>query len=78
MAVGSRIVSLALGLGMSAALTLAAVPLLAQEPDAARPAPAPAVNVKRPFDPSRRVPDYFGQIGLPIVRDNSTSVSLLR
>jgi hypothetical protein len=64
MTVRSRIVSLVLGLGVSAGSALAALPLLAQEPAAGKAAPAPAPAAKRPFDPSRRVPDFFGQIGL--------------
>jgi hypothetical protein len=58
-------------MGMALVISAGSLPLLAQEPaakkavekqDKAAPAPAPAV--KKKADPSRRVPDYFGQIGL--------------
>ena len=41
------------------------LPLWAQEPRADKPAdPSKAPVVKSAFDPTRRVPDFFGQIGL--------------
>jgi uncharacterized coiled-coil protein SlyX len=49
----------AIGLGLATVLTLAAVPSPAQEPASAK-----SSTVKRANDPSRRVPDFFGQIGL--------------
>ena len=49
------------GASLATALLLAAGTLVAQESTAPR-SDAPAA--KRSFDPSRRVPDYFGQIGL--------------
>jgi hypothetical protein len=64
MNVRNRIVSLVMGLGVSGAASLVAMPLLAQEPAAARPGEVKAPAARRPVDPSRRVPDFFGQLGL--------------
>jgi hypothetical protein len=50
----------AVALGLVAVALMGRVPLVAQEP-ASKPAAAPA---KKKQDPSRRVPTYFGQIGL--------------
>ena len=51
------VVGLALGAG--------ATPLAAQETvKDAKPAPAEAPKAKRAYDPTRRVPPYFGQVGL--------------
>lgn len=55
----------AAGLSLVTVLMLGTWPLPAQEPargKAVEKADAPAV--KRNYDPARRVPDYFGQIGL--------------
>ena len=55
----------AAGLGFAFAMMLGAWPLSAQELGAGKSSPkAGDPSVKRTFDPSRRVPDYFGQIGL--------------
>ena len=51
----------AVALGLVAVASMGRVPLVAQEPSASKPAAAPA---KKRQDPSRRVPPYFGQIGL--------------
>ena len=51
----------AVALGLVAIALMGQPPLIAQEPAAPKPAAAPA---KRKQDPSRRVPAYFGQIGL--------------
>ena len=54
-------------LAISAFLVAGIVPILAQEPKPETPqAPASASTptAKKTYDPSRRVPDYFGQIGL--------------
>ncbi|WP_435017786.1 hypothetical protein TA3x_005406 [Tundrisphaera sp. TA3] len=48
-------------LGTVAVIVAGSMPGLAQEPAGAKPA-TPAA--KKKGDPSRRVPDYFGQIGL--------------
>jgi len=53
-----RIRAGALLFGMAAALTLATIPVGAQEPANADPA------ARRAGDPSRRVPPFFGQVGL--------------
>jgi len=58
----------ALSLGLAAAVALGVLPLAAQEPEAApsRPAAKAADTAapKKAADPSRRVPNYFGQVGL--------------
>ena len=64
MSIRRRIVSLAMGLGIAPAATLAAAPLPAQEPAAAKPGEAKAPAARRRLDPTRRVPDFFGQLGL--------------
>jgi hypothetical protein len=51
-------------LGSVGILSLGALPLLAQEPRADKPAAAPEAAAKRAPDPARRVPSFFGQIGL--------------
>jgi hypothetical protein len=46
-------------------LTLGSLPLLAQEPQTAKPATPPQAQEARPaYDPARRVPPYFAQVGL--------------
>ncbi len=63
MAARSRFHALTMILGVSGVVSLGAFRLAAQEPakadDAAKPAAA-----KKAVDPSRRVPPFFGQIGL--------------
>jgi hypothetical protein len=55
----------AAGLGVALVLTLGSWSLTAQEPGAGKPAEkSDAPTIKRTYDPARRVPDYFGQIGL--------------
>jgi hypothetical protein len=51
----------AVALGLVAVVLMGGFPLVAQEPAASKPATPPA---KKKQDPSRRVPPYFGQIGL--------------
>ena len=52
-------------LSFAAVLWVASLPLGAQEPRADKPAdPSKAPGAKPSFDPTRRVPDFFGQIGL--------------
>ena len=54
-------------LAISAFLVAGIVPIFAQEPKTETPqaaAPATISPSKKAYDPSRRVPDYFGQIGL--------------
>jgi hypothetical protein len=54
-------------LGFAAIVALGALPLGAQEPKKADSKPAdapPPAAVKKAFDPARRVPDFFGQVGL--------------
>jgi hypothetical protein len=51
----------AVALGLVAVVLMGAFPLAAQEPAASKPAAPPA---RKKQDPSRRVPSYFGQIGL--------------
>ena len=46
----------------SAVLALGSMPTAAQEPSPTKPADAPAE--KKVFDPARRVPPFFGQVGL--------------
>lgn len=61
MRIGSR--ACALALSLSAVVALGSIPLLAQEASKAKEGDArPAA--KRTVDPTRRVPDYFGQLGL--------------
>jgi hypothetical protein len=69
MMIGKRIVTTLVGLGL--VISAGSLPLLAQDPAAKKAvekqdktAPAPTPDVKKKADPSRRVPDYFGQIGL--------------
>ena len=50
-------------LAISALLVAGIVPILAQEPKTETPQ-GPSSASKKTYDPSRRVPDYFGQIGL--------------
>lgn len=53
------------GLGLATVLALAAWPLHAQElPTSKSSTKTGSLNVKRLNDPARRVPAYFGQIGL--------------
>lgn len=59
MEIRKRIGAVALGLVVVAAM--GGLPLAAQEPASTKPAPPPA---KKKVEPSRRVPAYFGQIGL--------------
>jgi hypothetical protein len=55
----------AAGLGFAFAMMLGAWPLSAQEPGAGKPSQKVGdSSVRRTYDPSRRVPAYFGQIGL--------------
>ena len=57
--------SLILGTGLAAAWLLTTAALDAQESTTTRPSSkADAPAAKRSFDPARRVPIYFGQIGL--------------
>lgn len=56
--------ALAAALGLSFVISLAAWPLPAQEPAPGKAAEKSALQPKRAYDPARRVPDYFGQIGL--------------
>ena len=51
----------AVALGLAAVALPVGLPLAAQEPAGSKSATAPA---KKKQDPSRRVPPYFGQIGL--------------
>jgi hypothetical protein len=52
---------LAAGLGVAIVMVMGQVPLVAQEGGA----PAPTDSTKtRTYDPARRVPRYFGQVGL--------------
>jgi hypothetical protein len=51
----------AVALGLVAVALMGGFPLAAQEPATSKPTPPPA---KKKQDPSRRVPSYFGQIGL--------------
>jgi Spy/CpxP family protein refolding chaperone len=51
----------AVALGLAAVALMGGLPLVAQEPATSKPAAPPA---KKKQDPSRRVPSYFGQIGL--------------
>ena len=67
MMIGKRIVTTFVGLGL--VISAGSLPLLAQDPAAKKAvekqdkaASAPAAKEKA--DPSRRVPNYFGQIGL--------------
>src|SRR4051812_28064836 len=55
----------AVGAGLAVVILLGSLPLGAQEPGPARSAKkSGAPTVKRTRAPSRRVPAYFGQIGL--------------
>jgi hypothetical protein len=55
----------AVGLGVALVVMLSSWPLPAQEPGASKPAETSgAPSARRVYDPSRRVPNYFGQIGL--------------
>jgi Spy/CpxP family protein refolding chaperone len=57
---------LATSLGAVMLLVAGSLPLLAQEPkgdDAKSPAGKPATSARK-YDPSRRVPNHFGQVGL--------------
>jgi Spy/CpxP family protein refolding chaperone len=57
--------SLATVLGLAVVFATSLLATAAQEPKAAKPAEGtPPPSTKRPYDPSRRVPDHFGQIGL--------------
>ena len=66
MTIGTRsaLISLTVGMAIVAGSSLA----IAQEPSAKKStekaAPAPPTVAKKKADPSRRVPDYFGQVGL--------------
>ena len=54
-------------LAISAFLVAGIVPIFAQEPKPETPQPPASTSAavsKRTVDPNRRVPDYFGQIGL--------------
>jgi hypothetical protein len=65
MAVRPRAAALALALSFTGLLTLGSLRLAAQEPaKAGAPAPAESAPAKRVNDPTRRVPPFFGQIGL--------------
>jgi hypothetical protein len=57
--------AVAIFLGLTATMLPGALPLTAQEPGSTKSAAKTAPpTTKRTYDPSRRVPDYFGQIGL--------------
>ena len=57
--------AVAMLLGLTATMLLGTMPLTAQESGSAKTAEKTAPpSKKRTYDPSRRVPDYFGQIGL--------------
>jgi hypothetical protein len=49
---------------LSGVVLPSSIPLGAQEPAVGKPAEGTAPVEKRAFDPSRRVPSFFGQIGL--------------
>ena len=50
-----------MGLSLLTVLGLATIPLVAQEPAPGTPPPAATTSL----GPSRRVPPYFGELGLP-------------
>src|SRR4051794_18112725 len=54
----------AAGLGLAFVLMIAAWPLSAQEPAPSKTAEKTDPVARRTYDSARRVPDYFGQIGL--------------
>jgi hypothetical protein len=55
----------ALALGFAAVVGLGSIPLVAQEPSPGKPADAAtAPAATKTSDPTRRVPSFFGQIGL--------------
>lgn len=56
--IGRRLVAM---VGVAAFVSM---PLMAQEPEGARPAAAAPQKKKAVYDPTRRVPPYFAQIGL--------------
>ena len=63
MAIWGRLGGMALGLAVVS--SLAAYPLVAQEPGAAKQEKGAAPATSKPAnDPARRVPDFFGQIAL--------------
>ncbi len=59
MLAGRRVSLIAVLLGCSGILAVGSLRLDAQEPSGGKP-----VAAKKAYDPSRRVPDFFGQIGL--------------
>src|SRR5262249_31481991 len=66
MTISSRMRAVGVGTSLAAVLALAAAgaTLNAQEPKTKAAAKAAAPAAKKKNDPSRSVPDYFGQIGL--------------
>src|SRR5580692_4957452 len=60
-------------IGLALVIATASLSTFAQDPAAKKTADKPetATVVKKKYDPSRRVPDYFGQIGLTIEQRES-------
>jgi hypothetical protein len=57
--------SFAMIVGMGLVVALATLPIRAQDPATKKgDDPKAEATAKKKFDPARRVPDYFGQIGL--------------
>jgi hypothetical protein len=59
-----RNAGLALTLGFASVMTFGSLRLVAQEPPAGKADDATKPAAKRVSDPSRRVPNFFGQLGL--------------
>src|SRR5450755_1937071 len=60
-------------IGLALVIAAASVSTFAQDPAAKKTADKPEITTvaKKKYDPSRRVPDYFGQIGLTIEQRES-------
>jgi hypothetical protein len=60
-------------IGLAVVIATASLSTFAQDPAAKKAADKPETTtvVKKKYDPSRRVPDYFGQIGLTIEQRES-------